>query len=155
MVVFGTPIITNVTCSGGNTGSITATATGGTGTITYVWSNLVTGAVNANIPAGCYSVTISDAAACTASTTYCITEPAAIVLGSPTLTQATCQVGGSVCVTASGGTGTLIYTWSNAGTGNCIDSLAAGLYTLTVTDQNLCSITATYTVTADPSVVTF
>ncbi len=149
-VTFGTPTIVDVTCNGGNNGSITATASGGTGTITFVWSTTPqqTGATISGLSPGSYSVTITDANSCSASTTYTVNEPAAISLGNPTITSATCTSGGTIMVTASGGTGTLTYGWSNGDTGNFADSLSGGPVTLTVTDANQCSITATYNITA-------
>ncbi len=155
VVSFGTPVITNISCNGGSDGSITATASGGTGIITFNWSNGVTGAVNAGLSAGCYSVTIQDAAGCSASTTYCVAEPDAIVPGTPVIVPAECLTGGSIQASAAGGTGTLTFTWSNNQSGSFIDGLAAATYTLTITDQNSCSVSVAYTVPANSGAITF
>jgi gliding motility-associated-like protein len=147
-LAFGAPAIVNVSCNGGNDGAITATTTGGTGTVTFAWSTTPTQttATISNLTAGAYSVTITDSLGCSATATYNVTEPTAIVIGTPTITPATCLVGGSVTVTATGGTGVLTYDWSNGDSGNLADSISGGSVTLTVTDANGCSATASYNV---------
>jgi len=104
---------------------------------------------------GKYDVTATDANGCSVTDSYDITEPAPIVIGQPVITDATCTVGGTITVTATGGTGTLVYDWSNSDSGSFIDSLAAGPYDLTVTDANGCSATASYVVDAAPNTVAF
>lgn len=155
-VAFDAPVIVDVTCNGGNNGSITASATGGTGTITYTWNTVPqqTGATASGLSAGSYSVTIADAVGCSASTTYTVNESTLITIDNVVITPASCTTGGTVTVIASGGTGTLSITWSNGDTGNLADSLAGGSVTVTVTDANSCSITATYTVPA-PNTISF
>ncbi len=154
VVTFGAPAITNVSCNGGSDGSITANASGGTGTIGFVWGGSQTGPTISTLTAGNYNVTATDANGCSVSTTYVITEPTAIVIGAPTIVDATCTTGGSISVTANGGTGTLNYSWNNGAlNGSNITGLAAGNYNLTVTDQNLCTATATYVVNAGPNAV--
>ncbi|MFN8287317.1 MAG: gliding motility-associated C-terminal domain-containing protein [Chitinophagales bacterium] len=154
VVTFGAPAITNVSCNGGNDGSITVNASGGTGTIGFGWGGGQTGATINSLIAGNYNVTATDINGCSASTTYVVTEPTALVIGAPTIVDATCTTGGSITVTAYGGTGTLNYSWNNgAFSGSSITGLAAGNYDLTVTDQNLCSATASYTVNAGPNAV--
>ncbi len=147
-LAFGAPTIVNVSCNGGNDGAITATTTGGTGTVTFAWSTTPTQttATISNLTAGAYTVTITDSLGCSASATYNVTEPTAIVIGTPTITPATCLVGGSVTVTATGGTGVLTYDWSNGDSGNLADSISGGSVSLTVTDANGCSATASYNV---------
>ncbi|MBK6332104.1 MAG: hypothetical protein IPF62_17025 [Bacteroidetes bacterium] len=69
---------TNITCNGGIDGSITTTATGGTGIINY---NLQpTNQTNntglfTNLAANTYTILATDANGCTISTTLTITEP--------------------------------------------------------------------------------
>ena len=48
---------TNVSCNGGSDGIATAASTGGTGTITYAWSNSATGSSITGLAAGTYTVT--------------------------------------------------------------------------------------------------
>ena len=56
---------TNVDCPGGNNGSATATVTGGTAPISYLWSDGQTTATANNLIAGSYTVTVTDSKNCT------------------------------------------------------------------------------------------
>ena len=51
----------DVLCNGGNTGTATATQTGGTSPYTYLWSNGQTIANPTDLSAGTYTVTVTDA----------------------------------------------------------------------------------------------
>jgi gliding motility-associated-like protein len=96
-----------------------------------------------NIPAGVYTLTVTDAANCTATSTYQVTEPAAIQTNF-NITPATCGANnGEVQVFVTGGTGSYTYLWSNNSTAALITSIAAGVYTVTITDGNNCTVTST------------
>jgi hypothetical protein len=146
----GTPSVTAsstpVICNGGNTGSATATATGGTTPYAYLWSNAQTTATATNLTAGVYTVTVTDANGCTTSTSVIVSQPSAIL--APIMTvNATCGASnGSATVNATGGTTPYAYLWSNTQTTATATGLAAGVYTVTVTDANNCTKTATATV---------
>ena len=58
---------------------------------------------------------------------------------------------GSIDVSVTGSEGPFIYNWSNGATTQDIDMLEAGDYTLTVTDENGCQISMTFTVEAGPN----
>ena len=146
-IVFGNPVITNVGCTGGTNGAVTVTATGGAGTITYLWSNGATGNSVTGLSAGSITVTATDANNCTASALYTVGQSAPVAIGTATVNGVSCSGNGSISVTATGGTGTLTYTWNPGGlTGSSISNLVAGGYTLTVSDVNGCSATAYYIV---------
>jgi len=132
--VFATSTQTNVTCNGGNNGSVVITATGGT--TPYTITPAQTG-----LSAGTYTFTVTDASGCTTSVTTTITEPSAVV-ASLTQTNVTCNGGnnGSVVVSATGGVPP--YTIAPAQTG-----LNAGTYTFTVTDASGCTGTVSTTIT--------
>ncbi|MBK6332107.1 MAG: SprB repeat-containing protein [Bacteroidetes bacterium] len=143
---------TNITCNGGNDGSITTTATGGTGIINY---NLQpTNQTNntglfTNLAANTYTILATDANGCTISTTLAITEPTLLSITNITFTDPTCVPGndGSMTITASGGT--LAYTYNIGGANqasNVFANLGAGNYTITVTDANGCTATSTQTI---------
>ncbi|NJC27680.1 SprB repeat-containing protein [Neolewinella antarctica] len=137
-------------CSDGST-TLTAVVTGGTGELTYVWSDgqqavdLASITVNA---AGSYSVTITDAATgCVDSASVSITAPVSIT-ATCEKTNALIESGtGSVTLTISGGTAP--YTAINDGTdrvatvtelNQIVTDLPVGAYELsfTVTDANGC-----------------
>jgi gliding motility-associated-like protein len=142
----------NVLCKGSSTGSITVTASGGTGAIQYSKDNGTTyqaSNIFSNIPAGSYTIKVKDANACTASyasNPVVITEPAtAISISSVAKVNVLCKGAnnGSITVTASGGTGALQYSKDNGTTyqaSNIFSPLAPGSYTIMVKDANGCTV---------------
>ena len=135
---------TSVKCNGGSDGTATALAAGNISTVTYLWSNAAssTTATITGLAAGTYMVTVTETASCTATASYTVTEPSVLILDC-TKTDVT-TVGGTdgiASVTATGGTATYSYLWSDAAasTTATISGLAAGTYMVTVTDANLCT----------------
>jgi gliding motility-associated-like protein len=140
---------TNVLCNGGTTGKATVTAAGGQANYTYTWSpGNLTGNTQTTLAAGTYTVSVTDANNCPGSTTVTITEPTALSAVATVTQNEDCgQHNGAITSSASGGTSPYIYSWSNgAGTQN-ISSVGAGNYTVTVTDANNCTATASVSVT--------
>jgi gliding motility-associated-like protein len=149
LLVTGTIASTNVACFGQSNGSATVTAAGGNpGAYTYSWNSTPpqTTPIASNLPAGTYTVSITDPKGCPGSATITITQPVALS-ASTTVNAVTCFGGnnGSTTVTASGGTTAYTYSWSAGSGGNAAkDSiLIAGTYTVTVTDAHGCVTTAT------------
>jgi len=136
----------NVLCNGASTGSIDLTVSGGTGAYTYSWTGGATTQDRSGLAAGTYTVTVTDANACTKTLSTTITQPAAIVL-STTVTN-TCSGGsnGTIDLTVSGGTGAYTYSWTGGATTQDRSGLVAGTYTVTVTDANGCTKTTSATI---------
>ena len=133
---------TDAVCAGNN-GSATATVTGGTGNVTYAWSNGATGATINNLAPGNYSVTATDGNQCTDISSFTIGQSGSNLSVTATATNSNCTANnGTAVASANGGTGTISYTWSNGDTGSNISNLAPGSYTVTATDANGCSGTA-------------
>ena len=145
---------TNILCNGATTGAITLAVTGGTGAYTYNWGSGVTTLNRSSLAAGTYTVTVTDANSCTASLSTTITQPTALS-ASLALTNLTCNgsANGVVNLTASGGTSPYTYLWSNGATTEDLSGRAAGSYSVTVTDANGCTKTASGTLT-QPNVLT-
>ncbi len=139
---------TDVLCNGALTGAIDITVNGGTPTITFAWSNTATTEDLTGIGAGNYAVTITDGNGCTASVSAVITEPSGLVLNATPVNVA-CNGGanGSVDITVQGGVFPYSFNWSNSATTEDINGLSGGTYSVTITDANACSITASYTIT--------
>ena len=141
---------TNVSCNGGNNGTASVVATGGTGAYTYSWSPSGGNAATATgLTAGVYTVTVTDENSCSATKAITITEPDALTLTATPL-AVSCHNGnnGSATVSVTGGTGAYSYSWSPSG-GNAATAtgLSAGTYIVTVTDANSCSASATVEIT--------
>lgn len=146
--------VQNVLCKGQSNGSIAITVVESVMTnnpYTFTWSpagftqlNNTPSSTYSNLPVGSYIVKAVDNLGCQISDTIAITEPQALVLDTLAIANPICSQpnSGSICVITFGGTGspaTYQYAWSNAGTGNCQSGLPFGAYTVTVTDQNMCT----------------
>ncbi len=145
----------NVSCNGDNTGSASASATGGIGPYTYAWSNGATTASNTGLMAGTYTVTVTDASGCTDTEIVTITEPTALVASVGSSTNVLCNSGsnGSATATASGGTAAYTFLWSNGSSTATVTGLSAGTYTVTVTDANGCTDTDIVTISEPAALV--
>lgn len=149
--------ITNVTCNGGNNGAINITVTQGAGGFTYAWSNGPSTEDISGLTQGLYSVVVTDANLCTATSGFNVTEPVALVLNAPAIRNVSCLGGsnGMIKANPSGGTTPYTYAWSVPGTLDSITNLAVGSYDVTVTDAVGCTITATYSITEPATAVAF
>ncbi len=139
---------TNVSCNGGNDGTVDLTVTGGTAPYTFVWSNAATTEDLSDLTAGTYDVTVTDANGCTATESVEVTEPA-ILVASGVATNVSCNAGsnGAINLTVTGGTAPYTFVWSNTATTEDLTDLAAGTYDVTVTDANGCTATESVEVT--------
>lgn len=127
-------------CNGANDGSITVTATGGTGSKTFVWNTGATTATLSGLDGGTYTVTATDANGCTRTQNYTLTEPQALQ-ASVTPTQIGCgATTGGASVAVSGGTAPYTYDWSTGSTAPTVSGLLAGNYSITTSDANGCSV---------------
>ncbi|NBO50112.1 MAG: hypothetical protein EBU80_10400 [Chitinophagia bacterium] len=148
--------ITDVLCKGDKTGSIDITVSGGTPAYQFSWSSGETTEDISGKVAGIYDVLISDANQCVLRDTFEIKEPAEKLSVSGSITNLKCfkDSSGSIDITVSGGTVSYSFVWSNGKTTEDISGLAAGTYTVTVTDNNGCSVKETFVVNQpDPVVV--
>lgn len=134
-------------CAGEATGSVDLTVTDGTPPYTFAWSNGATTEDLANVPAGTYSVTVTDAGGQTATASATVNEPSPVSV-STTGADVTCNgdADGTATATASGGTAPYTFAWSNGSTSASISGLAAGTYSVTVTDANNCTGTGSATI---------
>ena len=145
---------TNAGCFGNATGSATMNASGGTAPYVFLWNSTpaTSGAMANNLPAGNWTCTITDANGCTTSGNASISQPAAALSLGANITSASCggASNGAIDADITGGTSPYSITWSGPGgfaSSNAdISALAAGIYTLSVTDANGCSATQAYSV---------
>ncbi len=134
-------------CNGSLNGTATVNITGASGATTILWSNGFTTPTISGLQAGTYTVTVTEFGGCTAIATAIVTQPPAIALVTQH-TDVACngQLTGTASVAASGGTGGFTYAWSNGANTAAVSGLAAGPYTVTVTDANGCPATASVTI---------
>ena len=146
---------TDVSCSGGNDGTITSTLIGGTAPFNYTWTGGLTGANPINVLAGNYSVTVTDANGCGAIASVTVNQPPAFQLVNLITYPENCNPGndGAARVFFNGGTPPYTYNWPAPGVavGDSVNSLPAGNYVLTITDNNTCDTTINFTINSNPT----
>ena len=136
-----TESIDHVTCFGGDDGSIDVTVTGGSAPYNYSWDNAI-GAVEdpIGLGAGVYVLSVTDDEGCSTGTSVTINQ-AAELSGVADIGAATQGNNGSIDFTASGGTPPYNYEWSTGFTTEDITGIAAGNFSVTVTDDAGCTAT--------------
>lgn len=147
---------TNVSCFGGNNGSATVSISGGTPPYDVTWSNgnLLFGVsagtytTSTGLPQGLISVTVEDANGCSSSASTTITQPTQLTasVGSVTNVQCFGASTGAININVGGGTGIKTFAWSNGANTEDLSSRPAGSYTITVTDQNSCTVSTSATI---------
>ena len=146
--IFMSVIIDSVSCFMGTDGMITIDSiNGAVGPYSYQWSNGQTNSFANNLVAGNYSVVVTDDLGCVDSSySFSVYEPNQIVSNITITTNfngsnITCfnDSTGELTASATGGTGSYSYLWSTGDTTSSIDSLNAGVYSVTVSDIYGCS----------------
>ena len=142
-----------IACFGGSTGSVNMTPTGGTAPYTYVWTGGSTAQSAIGVPAGTYTVVVTDANGCTTTISATITQPQAPLSLATTQVNVLCfgNSTGSIDLSPSGGTPGYTYAWSNNSTIQDPLNLIAGTYTVVVTDANGCIDTTSVIITQPQS----
>jgi hypothetical protein len=138
---------TDATCFGDCNGTAIATPANGNPPYTFLWGNGNINDTATTLCAGTYPVTITDATGCSYVDQVTIGEPTQLVI-SATADSALCfgSCDGEASVTISGGTPGYMAMWSNGAMANSINSLCAGNYDVTVSDQNNCTVSTNVTV---------
>lgn len=154
----------NISCSGLNDGRILVAPTGGTPGYTVTLNPVapfVSGAFS-NLVKGNYTVTVTDANSCAVTKDVTLNQPTPITITSHNFTNPTCSAAGTITVVAAGGTNPLKYSLIKGGAPIATNAdgkftnVAAGVYTVEVTDANNCAKVATPTITlTSPSSISF
>jgi gliding motility-associated-like protein len=130
-------------CIGSSSGSLYITASHGVAPYSFVWSNGAATEDLLNIAPGSYSVTVHDAAGCTAvkSGSVGVDTNKKIIIALDSIVGATCITShtGGLLVSVSGGRTPYTYAWSNGSTAQDLSNAMTGAYTLLVTDANGCT----------------
>jgi len=160
-LIISATINNHVSCNGFNDGSANIIVSGGTPEYLYQWDDPVstTTETSSQLPAGLWNVTVSDINWCTAITSLEITEPEALAI-SHTFSNVICfgDENGSISVVVTGGTPATegySYLWDdvNQSTTSELLNIPAGIYTVTVTDDNSCTITDLVTISQPDQLV--
>ncbi|MFH2096411.1 MAG: SprB repeat-containing protein, partial [Bacteroidota bacterium] len=146
---------TDVLCNGDCTGTVTVAASGGTPVLSYNIGSGPQGNGNfTNLCPNTYQVTITDANGCTiVSSNLTVGEPPALSVDSEGSTDVLCfgDCNGTVTVSVSGGTAPLSYDLGGGPQGNGnFTNLCPGIYQVTVTDANGCTIASSNLTVGEP-----
>src|SRR5439155_12191785 len=148
-------------CNGASNGTITATFSGGTGTLQLsldggAFTIYTSPKTFTSLAAGSHTVTAKDANACTNTQSITVADPPALSL-SLAKTDPLCNGGtGTITATYSGGTGTLQLkldsgSFTTFTSPHTYSSLATGSHTVTLQDANLCQTSQTVTIVNPPA----
>ncbi|MFN0176999.1 MAG: HYR domain-containing protein [Saprospiraceae bacterium] len=142
-ILTGTISGVNETCFGAANGSATINLVSALNPIVYAWAHGATTKTVTGLSPGTYSVTATDASSCQVVQSVQITGPQALTASVTSQTNVSCPSSsdGSISVGVNGGTQGYTFQWSSNGTSSTISNLAAGTYTLTVTDAKNCTTT--------------
>ncbi len=139
---------TDVTCNGGNDGSISLSATGGSSPYTFSWSNgLPSLSTQTGLSTGSYSVTVTDAiGASSVGSAVLLAPPAITITLAVTDESGPGMNDGSISSNVSGGIAPYTYNWNSGISSSSISNLSAGTYCVTIIDQNACTASSCGTV---------
>ena len=130
----------NATC-GENNGSLSVIASGGTGNLSFFWSNGLGFGSNQqnNLAAGIYNITVTDDANCSFTASGTVIGISGPTINDISISNAACgENNGSIFIDATIANGTLNYEWSHNAILNTpfINNLSAGDYTVTISDSS-------------------
>ncbi len=142
-------VTTDVSCNNGSDGTATVTPSGGVGPYTYLWMPGGSTAPDpSGLPAGNYTVSVTDATNCTVTASAVINEPTAISISDITTPETCGDSNGTADITVTGGTAPYTYLWSTGSMDEDPDNFGEGDYDVIVTDANGCSDIHTVTIDA-------
>ena len=158
----GTIEVSNVSCFGELTGSISMVGSGGSGIYSYQLNSIDTSTFINELPSGTYAVEILDENLCSYIETVTINQPATAINGIATIEHVNCygDSTGQIDVLVSGGTSPYQYTWVSSdsiimtNTSQVLTSLIEDTYVLQIQDSMLCSQWYSYDVIQPAAPVT-
>ena len=148
----GTLALTSISATdeicGNMLGGVDVEVSGGTAPLTYSWNNGSTSEDINGVSAGNYTVTVTDVNGCSISANATVAnDPGTLAIDNIIITDESCgQVDGALDLIISGHTNPVSYLWSNGATSQDLSGIAAGTYTVDVTDANGCMVSGNATV---------
>jgi gliding motility-associated-like protein len=146
----------DVSCNGGNDGSVSVSAGGGSPGYTYLWSNLSSDTLITALISGNYTISVTDANNCTVIQNIYINEPLTLTI--PIVaTDVSCNGGSDAIATAfpSGGTSPYSFSWNTSPvqTTQSATGLSANVYTVTVIDSINCPSVSSSVTINEPALI--
>lgn len=144
-------VIIDVVCGGDGNGEVSLDVTGGLEPYTYEWSTGATAVTSLDgLDGGTYSVTVTEAGGCQRTYEFTVNEPEEVVATAENIINNPCNgyEEGSVHIDVTGGV--IPYTFSLDGAAPTLldnfSGLAAGTYTVLVSDANGCTDEVTFSI---------
>lgn len=135
--------VANILCHGERKGAIDLSVAGGAPPYKYSWSNGATTEDISSLPAGSYTVTVTDAHACAKSISAHIKQPPALTASIKDVKHLLCNgdTDGAIFINVEGGVKPYVYKWSNGRTTQDLTDVGAGSYSVAITDAHGCTQT--------------
>jgi len=135
-------------CFGEASGVIALNTNSSGGSLDYLWSHDpdLNASLAKDLPAGLYSVLITDQQGCTDAIEVLLIQPDAILGNLEVTPSEQGQDNGTAQLNPAGGTAPYAATWSNGASGLTVNGLAPGEYEVILTDANGCTWTETFRV---------
>jgi len=134
-------IITDVLCAGASTGAIDVSVSSNYPPYTYSWGGGQNSQDISGLPAGSYSLTVTDRATCSRELNFAVTQPSPIETDT-LIIMPTCNGGtdGAATLQPSGGVGPYQFNWQNTGfsPNNTLANIPRGDYPVVIRDANNC-----------------
>ncbi|MFH2142833.1 MAG: PKD domain-containing protein [Bacteroidota bacterium] len=147
--------VTNVSCNGENDGAIDLTVTSGFPPYDFVWSNSAITEDISSLNADTYTVTITDSISCVSIINIVLNEPSELLITGTAINLSCYQSGdGSIDISTTGGIPNYTYSWNNFELTEDLSDLEAGIYTVTVTDDNNCTSIEFFSITQPVQITT-
>ncbi len=140
-------------CGGDPNGEVSINVQNATPPVTYIWNNGSVGDTITNLVPGDYTATITDSNMC--ETTFTATVPEVPQLSFIINKGLSCPntPNGWISLLPYGGTGEITYNWSTGDTTALVDSLPAGIYSITATDSIGCTFNLNIEVYQIPEII--
>ena len=135
--------ITSTSCFGDSDGKILPSVSGGTAPYSYIWSNGSTSKDQIDIASGTYNLTVIDSNGCSLTKAAVVSDSQDLII-QVSKRDVTCKgdLSGLIELDVTGGSGAYTYTWDNGAASGILNDLAAGVYSVVVSDAGGCSATA-------------
>ena len=145
---------TDVSCFGGNDGTINISTVGGNGPFTFLWNDNNTSEDRSSLIIGNYSVTATGSDGCAATISAELFQPTEIFVLATTVNESCSgNQDGSITLISNGGTPQYSYVWFDGDNANPKIGLSQGNYNVTVIDANNCESVNSFTVGIENPIV--
>jgi hypothetical protein len=135
---------TAAACAASATGSASVSVSGGTPPYAYEWSNGAAVEVATGLGAGTYSIQVTDSEGFTRTASVTVTAPPVLQASISASDASSCAAAdGQVTIGASGGVAPYGFVWNTGSTDESLTNVSAGVYSVTITDANGCTLQRT------------